>query len=261
MVWDHCNEPRMVSCHSITDAKHSHVGFVSSLRRFSKAMDCRSAMCCPKNRSSGPSRKRALRFGWTTRRKTPFIRLPSRCGRLSRRCFTKGEQRSCAAAVARVVVLPVALGREPCSSNTGVYCRARAKLPEPVMRRLTLRMAQGCEEAVPLSWLWHRRHVKLVDGTTTSMPDTEANQAEYALGELGRTPRWQPAGSSGASRGETSSETTPPIDQAPRRSPPRTARRCFDANSYVTSGSAIHFRNSNKVRCHPRETDCHSEDR
>jgi hypothetical protein len=91
----------------------------------------------------------------------------------------KGEQRSCAAAVARVVVLLATLGREPPSSNTGAYCRARAKLPEPVIRRLTLRMAQGCEEAAPSSWLWHGRHVKLVDGTTASMPDTEANQAEY----------------------------------------------------------------------------------
>ena len=55
----------------------------------------------------------------------------------------------------------------------------RAKLPEPVIRRVTLRMAKGCEEAVPSSWLWHGRHVKLVDGTTASMPDTEANQAKY----------------------------------------------------------------------------------
>ena len=91
----------------------------------------------------------------------------------------KGEQRSCTAAVARVVVLLVALGRKPCSSNTGAYCRARAKLPEPLIQRLTLRMAQGCEDAVPSSWLWHGRHVKPVDGTTVSMPDTEANQAEY----------------------------------------------------------------------------------
>lgn len=91
----------------------------------------------------------------------------------------KAEQRSCVAAVARVMVLLTALGREPPSGNTGAYCRARAKLPEPVIRRLTLHMAQGCEEAVPSSWLWHGRHVKLVDGTTASMPDTEANQAEY----------------------------------------------------------------------------------
>jgi putative transposase len=91
----------------------------------------------------------------------------------------KGEQRSCIAAVARVAVLWVALGRESCSTNTGAYCRARAKLPEAVIRRLTLDMAAGCEEAVPSCWLWHGRHVKLVDGTTVSMPDTEANQAEY----------------------------------------------------------------------------------
>jgi len=91
----------------------------------------------------------------------------------------KGEQRSCTAAVARVVVLMVALGREPCSGNTGAYCRARAKLPEAVIRHLTLRMARGCEEAIPSERLWHGRHVKLVDGTTVSMPDTEANQAEY----------------------------------------------------------------------------------
>lgn len=91
----------------------------------------------------------------------------------------RGEQRSCVAAVSRVVVLLVALGHKPCSSNTGAYCRARARLPEKVLRRLTLDMANRCERAVPSEWLWHGRHVKLVDGTTVSMPDTDANQAEY----------------------------------------------------------------------------------
>src|ERR1035438_6781529 len=37
----------------------------------------------------------------------------------------------------RVVVLWVALGKEPCSDNTGAYCRARAKLPLVVLQRLT----------------------------------------------------------------------------------------------------------------------------
>ena len=91
----------------------------------------------------------------------------------------KEEQRSCVAAVARVVVLLVALGREPCSSNTGAYCRARAKLPEKVIQRLTTEVAEGCERQVPEGWLWHGRHVKLVDGTTVSMPDTPENQAAY----------------------------------------------------------------------------------
>jgi hypothetical protein len=91
----------------------------------------------------------------------------------------KEEERSCAAAVARVVVLLVALGKEPPSHDTGTYCRARAKLPEQVIRRLACDMADGCERAVPRRWLWHRRRVKLVDGSTVSMPDTEHNQEIY----------------------------------------------------------------------------------
>lgn len=91
----------------------------------------------------------------------------------------KGEQRSCLAAVSRVFVLLVALGREPCAKNSGAYCRARAKVPEAVIQDLTLQVAHGCERAIHSRWLWKRRHVKLADGTTVSMPDTEANQEEY----------------------------------------------------------------------------------
>lgn len=91
----------------------------------------------------------------------------------------KEEQRSCIAAVARVVVLLVALKRSPCSGNTGAYCRARAKLSEKVVRRLTVDLADGCERQLDKKWLWHGRHVHLVDGTTVSMPDTPENQAAY----------------------------------------------------------------------------------
>ena len=91
----------------------------------------------------------------------------------------KEEQRSCVAAVARVVVLLVALERGPCSGNTGAYCRARGKLSETVLRRITLHVGEGCEDKLGEEWLWHGRHVRLVDGTTVSMPDTPANQAEY----------------------------------------------------------------------------------
>ena len=90
----------------------------------------------------------------------------------------KDEQRSCAAAVGRVVVLLVALGKE-LSDNTGAYCRARAKLPVTVLRRLTYDVMDGSERSIPDDWRWKGRSVKLVDGTTVSMPDTAANQAEY----------------------------------------------------------------------------------
>ena len=91
----------------------------------------------------------------------------------------KGEQRSCLAAVSRVLVLLVALGRKPCCKNSGAYCRARFKLPEAVLRRLATEVASGCESNVPDDWLCEGRHVSLVDGTTVMMPDTEVNQNEY----------------------------------------------------------------------------------
>ncbi len=91
----------------------------------------------------------------------------------------KEEHRSCAAAVARVVTLLVALGRPRCSDNTGAYCRARAKLSETVIRRLACDVASGCEAEVPETWLWHGRHVKIPDGSTVTMPDTAANQEVY----------------------------------------------------------------------------------
>jgi putative transposase len=97
---------------------------------------------------------------------------------LSQMLFT-AEQRSCLAAVVRVAALYALLGREVCSTNTGAYCRARAKVPEGVVRRLTLHVARDCEAQAPAAWRWKGRNVRLVDGTTFSMPDTVENQAEY----------------------------------------------------------------------------------
>ncbi len=91
----------------------------------------------------------------------------------------KEEHRSCVAAVARVVVLMAAMQRRA-SNDTAAYCRARARLPETVIERLATNLATGCEQAVIPQWLWHERHVHLVDGTTLSMPDTQANQAIWA---------------------------------------------------------------------------------
>jgi hypothetical protein len=91
----------------------------------------------------------------------------------------KDEHRSCIAAVARVAVLLVALKRTPCSSNTGAFCRARGKLSKKVIRQITIGVGKGCEYQLDKQWLWHGRHVYLVDGTTVSMPDTPENQEAY----------------------------------------------------------------------------------
>jgi hypothetical protein len=106
---------------------------------------------------------------------TPAVTL---WGFLSQMLFT-GAQRSCVAAVARVSVLWASLGQKICDSNTGAYCRARHKLTEGLVQRLVRETAEACEGQTPDAWLWRKRHVWLVDGTTVSMPDTPENQAAY----------------------------------------------------------------------------------
>ena len=87
--------------------------------------------------------------------------------------------KSCSAAVLRVATLLVALGGGSCAYDTAAYCRARAKLPAVVIRKLALQVGRRLEEAVPEDWLWQERHVLLVDGTTMTMADTKENQEAF----------------------------------------------------------------------------------
>jgi hypothetical protein len=86
---------------------------------------------------------------------------------------------SCRQAVLRLVGWLAAHGRAPCSSNTGAYCRARARLPEEILARLTRRTGRRLEEQSPSDWRWHRHSVRSADGSTVSMPATAANQQAY----------------------------------------------------------------------------------
>jgi hypothetical protein len=87
--------------------------------------------------------------------------------------------KSCVAAVARVLVLCVSLKCPPCAAGTAPYCKARAKLPERFLQRLTYHVGESLEAQAEPAWLWHGRHVKLIDGTCLSAPDTPANQQAY----------------------------------------------------------------------------------
>jgi hypothetical protein len=89
------------------------------------------------------------------------------------------DSKSCVAAVARSLVLRVSLGLPPCSEATGAYCKARAKLPVPLLRRLAAHLGAELERHAPPGWRWKGRRVLLADGTTASGPDTPENQAEY----------------------------------------------------------------------------------
>lgn len=64
-----------------------------------------------------------------------------------------------------------------CSSNTASYCVARKRLSLRWVMKLMRKTGSKLHEKSLR--LWRGRSVKLIDGTTVSMPDTAANQKEY----------------------------------------------------------------------------------
>jgi len=86
---------------------------------------------------------------------------------------------SCRQAVARLLAFRTAQGLRRCSPDTGAYCRARARLPEELLKELTRSTGRQLLEQAPKTWLWKGRPVKVVDGTGLSMPDTQENQKAY----------------------------------------------------------------------------------
>jgi len=86
---------------------------------------------------------------------------------------------SCRDAVARLIAWRVTRGLKPCSAETSAYCTARNDLPEEVVHALMRDTGKQVEDESPDTWLWHGRKVRVVDGSTITMPDTPTNQAAY----------------------------------------------------------------------------------
>ena len=86
---------------------------------------------------------------------------------------------SCRAAVARVLAWRVSQGQQACTPETDPYCKARQRIPESLLPRLTRETGRALHDQAPDAWRWHGRRVKIVDGSTVSMPDTLDNQREY----------------------------------------------------------------------------------
>lgn len=90
-----------------------------------------------------------------------------------------GADHGCRDAVAQGLSVRLAQGLGPCSPNTGPYCKARQRLPAALLAELCELLGQRLCRAQIDAWRWHGREIKLIDGTTVSMPDTAANQAQY----------------------------------------------------------------------------------
>lgn len=90
-----------------------------------------------------------------------------------------GKEASCQSAVARIASHCLHDGIKPPTNDTGDYCKARAKLSETALHELSNEVADELEQRVDAAWLWKRRHAKLIDGFTFTMPDTEKNLAAF----------------------------------------------------------------------------------
>ncbi|BFU91825.1 MAG: hypothetical protein NTAFB01_30120 [Nitrospira sp.] len=52
-------------------------------------------------------------------------------------------------------------------------------MPLSLIARLAVSVGERLEQMTDRNWTWRGRSVKLLDGTTVSMPDAQANQAAY----------------------------------------------------------------------------------
>jgi hypothetical protein len=84
---------------------------------------------------------------------------------------------SCRNAVNEAIVNQLLEGAQTVSANTGEYCQARERLPIELVRELARHTGVMMNNQTSPGLLWRGRHVKLTDGTTTLMPDTQQNQA------------------------------------------------------------------------------------
>lgn len=87
--------------------------------------------------------------------------------------------RSCQKAVNDAVVSRIIKGLPLSSTHTGAYCRARKRLPLTIISETARYTSQLIDDQMAETWLWQGRRVRLVDGTTMTMPDTPANQRRY----------------------------------------------------------------------------------
>lgn len=86
---------------------------------------------------------------------------------------------SCRAAVARLLAFLCLGGDSSQSSKTDPYCKARLRLPEELLADLARTSGCDLQRQVPPMKLLGGKPIKIVDGTTVSMPDTPDNQKVY----------------------------------------------------------------------------------
>jgi putative transposase len=84
--------------------------------------------------------------------------------------------RCCRSALKRLTAGMGLHGQKLDHEDTSPYCTARARLPESALRRRMRWLGANSPQRVPEDWRGCGRRVQVVDGSTTIMADTAANQ-------------------------------------------------------------------------------------
>ena len=82
-------------------------------------------------------------------------------------------------AVTRAMASIKASGKKAASHDPSGYCKARYRLPIELLITLAHKTADILEQKACKPYLWHDRHVLLVDGSSVSMDDSPANRKTY----------------------------------------------------------------------------------
>ena len=110
---------------------------------------------------------------WRERIYTPWITLGIFLSQIL------SDDHSCDDAVERFQKFRYDQGLPAVAPETSSYCEARQRLPEELTWELVRRTGQSIHHQAENAWLFHGRSVKLIDGSTVTMPDTPENQAAY----------------------------------------------------------------------------------
>ena len=85
----------------------------------------------------------------------------------------------CRDVVRQLQAMLVLEGRPTVDEKTSAYCQARARLPEPLLLAALSASAKAADARTPHRETLQGRVVKVMDGTTLTLSDTEKNQRDY----------------------------------------------------------------------------------
>jgi hypothetical protein len=86
---------------------------------------------------------------------------------------------SCREAVRQMQALLELAGKRSISQQTSAYCQARAAFPMARLHQILGQSARNLRAKAGSARLWREREVKVVDGSSSSLPDTPANQKKF----------------------------------------------------------------------------------